>query len=180
MDGKAVAVGFAATVGVLFLMAAGGTVFAGSVPGPFTVSMDNADITGLMMYGGAYNYPEAEDHPGEGSIPENTVPAIIQDIDTLTAPDGQTISKEIGLFGTSITAQISFDWAGLTDVFMKAEGLSSSVGTMENVTMETATDEDGGIWQQIDYAGLEDLSVETYYLTVSSMDYEGMEVSIEE
>ncbi|MEM4503726.1 MAG: hypothetical protein QXW59_02470, partial [Archaeoglobaceae archaeon] len=72
--------GLGSIMGLLVLMSIGGMVLAMPMPGPLKIEIPVAEISGLKMYGGTYVYNESE-----------ILPVVVQEIDTLDCPQGQTI-----------------------------------------------------------------------------------------
>lgn len=87
--------GLGSIMGLLVLMSVGGMVLAMPMPGPLKIEIPVAKISGLKMYGGTYVYNESE-----------ILPVVVQRIDTLECPQGQTITREMRLAGLTVIATI--------------------------------------------------------------------------
>lgn len=167
--GKAAGIGLAVSLSILMLMSASGIVLAMPIPGPFTVEVPEAEVDNLSMYGGTY---EHENQPDE------IAPVVVQEMNTLGAPEGQTITKTMDVAGTDVTVTIDFGSATISEVLMKARSVFSGSGSLYGVEMETQTDDEGGILQNVESGTLCDLVADVFFLSVGSLSYSDLEISV--
>ena len=173
--GKVAGIGLASVFALLLAISAAGVVFAMPIPGPLTVVIDEAEITGLTMYGGAYvggPFTQAE-------IVEqgNWAPVVVQEIDSMWCPYGQTIIRSVSVLGVTVTAEVSMGTASLTNVFMKADSVYSSEGELTAVEMETAPEPEG-LYQTMAYGVLYGLVSEVYFVSLDSLVYTDLSITL--
>ncbi len=187
MNGKAVAVGLGATVSVLLLMAAAGSVMAYALPGPLSISVPTAELEDVKMYGGTYS---GKNVAGEGLVDNGAStplgePVVVQEIGELNCPAGQTITRTMEISGTGLEIEsvIKMDNANLKNVFMKASELETAEGSLFEIEMETMPGPGGGteaqgLVQTITNGTMENLVTLAYYVEMDSMVYEDMSIYI--
>mgnify|MGYP001626418021 CR=1 FL=1 len=164
--GKVAGIGLASVFALLVAMSVAGVVLANSIPGPLEVKIPEADLTGVKMYGGSY--PEGSSNP---------VPVVVQEVDSLSCPLGQTITRTMTVAGVKITATISMDKAELSEVLMKARTLTSSSGDLSGVTLETQQ-EPLGLLQTVSSGTMNNLEAEVYFVSMTTLGYEGLGIEI--
>lgn len=157
--------GLGSIVGLLVLMSLGGMVLAMPMPGPLKIEIPHALITGLELYGGIYNY-ESE-----------SLPVVVQKINKLDCPSGQTITREMSLAGLTVVAEIKMSDATLTDVLIKARSLTASSGSMSEVTLESR-DSPEGLKQIAVNAELRDLVTYVQFVSMQGFNFKGLSVSL--
>ncbi|MEM0089280.1 MAG: hypothetical protein QXM23_01475 [Archaeoglobaceae archaeon] len=158
--------GLGSIMGLLVLMSIGGMVLAMPMPGPLKIDIPVAEISGLKMYGGTYVYNESE-----------ILPVVVQEIDTLDCPQGQTITREMSLAGLTVVAKISMSEATLTDVLIKARSLTASSGSMSDVTLESRDAPEGLMQIAVD-ATLYDLVTHVQFVSMQGFSFSGLSVSV--
>lgn len=158
--------GLGSIMGLLVLMSVGGMVLAMPMPGPLKIEIPYAEISGLEMYGGTYVYNESE-----------ILPVVVQEIDELDCPQGQTITREMNIAGLTVVATISMDKATLTNVLIKARSLTASSGSMSDVTLESRESPEGLRQIAVD-ATLENLVTYVQFVSMQGFSFEGLSVSI--
>ncbi|MEM0203142.1 MAG: hypothetical protein QXO16_04070 [Archaeoglobaceae archaeon] len=158
--------GLGSIMGLLVLMSVGGMVLAMPMPGPLKIEIPVAEISGLKMYGGTYVYNESE-----------ILPVVVQEIDTLECPQGQTITREMEIAGLKVIAEIKMNSATLTDVLIKARSLTASSGSMSGVTLESR-DSPQGLMQIAVDATLNDLVTYVQFVSMQGFSFSDLSVSV--
>ena len=165
--GKVAGVGLASIFALLLAMSTAGVALALVIPGPIHVSIPEAHLSGVTMYGGVYSGPTAP-----------LAPVVVQEVDSLGCPLGQTVTRTLSVAGVTIEATIDMGTADLTDVLMKASSVGSSSGTLTGVTME-AMPEPEGIEQTIVSGVMYDLESDIFFVSMASLVYTNLSVGIE-
>jgi len=138
-------------------------VVMGFTGGTIHVSIPEAQLQGVSMYGGSYDDP---------------VPVVVQEVDQLTCPQGQVITREMTLPGPiTIVVELSMDTATLSNVLMKAQNLVSTNGTLENVEM-WVEDVPQGLVQTIDGGTMNNLETDIYFVSMASLAYENLKIEL--
>jgi len=157
--------GLGSILGLLVLMSVGGMVLAMPMPGPLKIEIPKAEIDGLKMYGGTYTYGSEEQ------------PVVVQEIDELYCPQGQTIRREMTIAGITVIVEIKMNKATLTDVLIKARSLTASSGSMSDVTLESRESPEG-LKQIALKATLNDLETDVQFVSMGGFSFEGLSVSM--
>jgi len=138
-------------------------VVMGFTAGTIHVSIPEAQLENVKMYGGEYADP---------------VPTVVQEVGWLSCPQGQVIVREMTLPGPiTVKVELSMATATLSDVLMKAKNLSSSSGNLQNVEM-WVEDVPKGLTQTIASGTMNNLETDIYFVSMDSLAYEGLAISI--
>jgi len=164
MNWKIATLGLGSVMVLLAAFSLSNTVM-GFTSGTIHVSIPEAVLENVDMYGGLYSDPAA---------------VVIQEVKSLSCPQGQVITRQMTLSGISVTVKLSMKPATLTDVLMKAKNLNSSSGTLENVvmTVENETGSYGGLRQQITSGNMDNLETDIYFVSMGSLVYENLKIEI--
>jgi len=161
MSWKIAALGLASVVALLGAFSLSNVVM-GFTGGTIHVSVPKALLSNVKMYGGNYGDP---------------VPVVVQEVGSLNCPQGQIITRTMELGNMKITTSIFMGKATLTNVLMKAENLSSSSGNLENVQM-WVENVPAGLVQTIKSGTMDNLETDIYFVSMSSLGYENLAISI--
>ena len=161
MSWKIAALGLASVVALLGAFSLSNVVM-GFTGGTIHVSVPEAVLSNVKMYGGVYDDPAA---------------VVVQEVGSLNCPQGQIITRTMELGNMKITTSISMGKATLTNVLMKAKNLSSSSGNLENVEMRVENVPEGLV-QTIASGTMDNLETDIYFVSMSSLGYENLAISI--
>lgn len=173
--GKVAGIGLGAVFAVLLAMTmVGGPLMAAVLPGPLTVSVPEAVLSDVVMYGSA-----------DSGVQAYPAPVVVQEIDSLSCPLGQTITRSIQMGPFYINSTITMATANLTNVLMKASSLNTTNGTLNDVTMFALADMGGdppgtksGLEQDIVSGTMYNLTSLVYFVSMASLDYTDMAVEV--
>jgi hypothetical protein len=161
MNWKIATLGLGSVMVLLAAFSLSNTVM-GFTGGTIHVSIPEAVLSDVTMYGGSY----------EGA------PVVAQQVGSLSCPSGQVITRTMSLGpNLSLVATISMDWAGMSNVLMKATNLSSSEGTLNGVDMEVK-DYPEGLCQTIDNGTMYNLDTDIYFVSMGQLSYSNLGISI--
>jgi hypothetical protein len=162
MNWKIATLGLGSVMVLLAAFSLSNTVM-GFTGGTIHVSIPQAQLQGVKMYGGSYDDP---------------VPVVVQEVDSLNCPAGQIITREMTLPGPiTIKVKLSMGKADLSKVLMKATGLQSTSGTLENVDM-WVENVPQGLVQTIKRGTMYNLDTDIYFVSMSSLGYENLKIEL--
>jgi hypothetical protein len=165
MNWKIATLGLGSVMVLLAAFSLSSTVM-GFTGGTIHVSIPEAELNNVSMYGGSYNDPGQE------------VPVVVQKVDLLECPQGQVITRTIDLEGgLKLVATISMDWADMSNVLMKAANLSSSEGMLNGVDM-TVEAYPKGLCQTIKSGNMSKLETDIYFVSMGQLSYNNLGISI--
>lgn len=179
---KILALGLGLIIALLVGASVMGVAVNADIPGPIYIYMPSATLSNILMYGWIYT---------TSSQPYEYALVIAQQIGSLTAPS-QTISKSVTIpvpnplmtcpTGTSptmvtITATLTLTSPSLSNIFMYAANITSTSGSLSGVTI-VAAGLPYMVNQTITSATMNGLGVYAYYVSVGSLSYSGLEVTV--
>jgi hypothetical protein len=166
MNWKITALGIAAILLLLTVLSTTNTVFS-YVAEHIKVTIPTAELTGVTMYGAAYQNTGGQ------------TPAIYQEISSMDCPQGQTISRTMILptYGVKITALLTMGKATMSGIRIYAWNLTSTSGTLSGVTM-TVEAPPQGVVQHIDSATMYNLETFVWQVIAAQINYEGLTIKI--
>jgi hypothetical protein len=141
-------------------------VVMGFTAGTIKVEVPRAELEGVTMYGGTYQ--------DGGPLP---APVVVQEIDSLNCPLGQTVTRTMTMGEITVTASIHMDLANLSDVLMKAKSVASGWGTLNNVEM-TVENVPEGLVQTVENGTMYDLESDVYFVSMGLLSYENLRISV--
>ncbi|WP_054857247.1 hypothetical protein [Vulcanisaeta sp. JCM 16159] len=180
MNWKLTVIGLGFVIALLVAASVFGISSDANIPGPVTIYYPTATLSGITMYGWIYSTATA---------PNQYAPVIAQSISSINAPDGQTISKSITVqlpnpfmqncptSTVTINASLSMNSATLNNILVYAAGITTTSGTLNNVVIVSSS-LPYVVNQTIGSATMNGLTVNAYYVSVGSMSYNGLSVTV--
>lgn len=180
MNWKLTVIGLGFVIALLVAASVFGISTDAGIPGPVTIYYPTATLNGVTMYGWIYSTSTA---------PNQYAPVIAQSIASINAPQGQTISKSVTVLlpnpfmpncqssTVTITASLSMSSASLSNILVYASGITTTSGTLNNVVIISST-LPYVVNQTINSATMNGLTVNAYYVSVGSMSYNNLNVTV--
>ncbi|WP_054852982.1 hypothetical protein [Vulcanisaeta distributa] len=181
MNWKLTVIGLGFVIALLVAASVFGISTDAGIPGPVTIYYPTATLSGITMYGWIYSTSTA---------PNQYAPVIAQSISSINAPpQGQTISKSVTVSlpnplmpncptsTVAITASLSMNSASLNNILVYAAGITTKSGTLNNVVI-VSSGLPYVVNQTIGSATMNGLTVDAYYVSVGSMSYGGLNVTV--
>ncbi|ADN49676.1 hypothetical protein [Vulcanisaeta distributa] len=180
MNWKLTVIGLGFVIALLVAASVFGISTDASIPGPIKIYYPTASLSGILMYGWVYSTSTA---------PYQYAPVIAQSINSISAPQGQTISKSVIVSlpnplmpncptsTVNITASLTMNSASLSNIFLYAVNITTTSGSLNNVVL-VSSGLPYVVNQTISSATMNGLTVYAYYVSVGSLSYSGLSVTV--